>query len=65
MTTTRFERVAQLRVALPATTGGADAQIDRVAKEYIGQNRYPFRAEGEQRVRFVVTADRVRHQKQD
>jgi PPOX class probable F420-dependent enzyme len=45
-------------------TDGADEQIDRLAKKYLGQDRYPFRGQGEQRVRYVVTADRVRHQKQ-
>jgi len=54
----------EIRGTATATTDGADAQIDRLAKKYIGQDRYPFRAEGEQRVRFVVTDDRVRHQKQ-
>ena len=44
-------------------TDGADDQIDRLAKKYIGQDRYPFRSEGEQRVRYVVTADRVHHRK--
>ena len=42
---------------------GADEQIDRLAKKYIGQERYPFRSEGEQRVRYVVTAERVHHRK--
>ncbi|MGH3687407.1 MAG: hypothetical protein ACRDQ9_11350 [Pseudonocardiaceae bacterium] len=28
-------------------TEGADGQIDRLAKKYLGQDRYPFRGEGE------------------
>lgn len=54
----------EVRGTATRTTGGADEQIDRLAKKYLGQDRYPFRGEGEQRVRYVITADRVRHQKQ-
>lgn len=54
----------EVRGTATSATDGADEQIDRLAKKYIGQDRYPFRSEGEQRVRYVVTADRVRHQKQ-
>ena len=46
------------------TTDGADEHIDRLAKKYLGQDSYPFRQEGEQRVKYVVTPDLVRHQKQ-
>ncbi|MGB6161307.1 MAG: PPOX class F420-dependent oxidoreductase [Pseudonocardiaceae bacterium] len=54
----------EVRGTATSATDGADEQVDRLAKKYIGQDRYPFRSEGEQRVRYVVTADRVRHQKQ-
>lgn len=54
----------EIRGTATVTMDGAEEQIDRLAKKYIGQDRYPFRAEGEQRVRVVVTAQRVRHQKQ-
>jgi hypothetical protein len=54
----------EVRGTATSTTDGADEQIDRLAKKYIGQDQYPFRSEGEQRVRYVVTADRVRQQKQ-
>ncbi|MBV9144121.1 MAG: TIGR03618 family F420-dependent PPOX class oxidoreductase [Pseudonocardiales bacterium] len=54
----------EVRGTATRTTDGADEQIDRLAKKYLGQDRYPFRSEGEQRVRYVVTVDRVRHQKQ-
>jgi PPOX class probable F420-dependent enzyme len=43
---------------------GADAHIDRLAKKYLGKDSYPFRQEGEQRITFLVDADRIRHQKQ-
>jgi PPOX class probable F420-dependent enzyme len=54
----------EVRGTATRTTEGVDEQIDRLAKKYLGQDRYPFRGEGEQRVRYVVTADRVRHRKQ-
>jgi PPOX class probable F420-dependent enzyme len=43
---------------------GADEHIDQLAQKYIGQDKYPFRQPGEERVKFVVQPDRVRHQKQ-
>jgi PPOX class probable F420-dependent enzyme len=42
----------------------ADDHIDALAKRYIGQDKYPFRQEGEKRVKYVVDAGTVRHQKQ-
>jgi len=43
---------------------GADQHIDRLAKKFLGQDSYPFRQPGEQRITFLVDADRIRHQKQ-
>lgn len=54
----------EVRGTATGTTAGADEQIDRLAKKYIGQDRYPFRSDGEQRVRYVITPDHTRHQKQ-
>ena len=42
---------------------GADEHIDRLAKKYMGVDSYPFRQEGEQRITFLVDADRVVHRK--
>jgi len=42
----------------------ADDHIDRLAQAYIGQDKYPFRASGEVRKKYMITPDRVRHQKQ-
>ncbi len=42
----------------------ADDHINRLAKRYIGQDEYPFRAPGEVRQKYVITPQRVRHQKQ-
>lgn len=38
---------------------GADDQIDRLAKKYIGKDSYPFRAPGEQRVTVRITPNRI------
>jgi len=36
------------------TEQGADAHIDRMAKKYLGQDKYPFRQPGEVRVIYKV-----------
>ncbi len=41
---------------------GADDHIDRLAKKYLGVDSYPYRTPTEQRVTFVIDAERVRHQ---
>jgi len=38
---------------------GADAQIDRLAKKYLGKETYPFRAPGERRVSVRIAPFRV------
>ena len=45
-------------------TDGADEHINALSKKYIGQDEYPFRQPGEERIKFVVQPDRVRYQKQ-
>jgi len=48
-------------------TGGrddADRHINRLAKKYIDRDEYPFRAPGEVRLKYVITPDRIRYQKQ-
>ena len=41
------------------TEEGADEQIDRLAKKYLGKDEYPFRQPGERRVKAIVRAARV------
>jgi PPOX class probable F420-dependent enzyme len=41
------------------TTEGADPQIDRLAKKYLGKDEYPMRHEGEQRVKVRITPEHV------
>jgi PPOX class probable F420-dependent enzyme len=37
------------------TSNGADAHIDKMAKKYLGQDKYPFGQPGEVRVLFKIT----------
>jgi PPOX class probable F420-dependent enzyme len=53
----------EIRGRADATHDGADEHIDRLAKKYLGQDTYPYRRPGEQRVKFVVEPQRVRHAK--
>ena len=41
------------------THDGADAHIDKLAKKYLGQDTYPFRQPGEQRVIVKIEPERV------
>jgi PPOX class probable F420-dependent enzyme len=40
---------------------GADEHINALAKKYIGKDEYPYRQPGEQRIKFVIEPERVRH----
>jgi PPOX class probable F420-dependent enzyme len=46
------------------TTEGADEHIDGLAKKYLGQDKYPFRQPGEQRIKYTITPEHVRLVKQ-
>ncbi|MGH8010144.1 MAG: PPOX class F420-dependent oxidoreductase [Candidatus Binatia bacterium] len=41
------------------TEEGADAHIDSLAKKYLGQDTYPFRQAGEERVIYKIAVERV------
>jgi hypothetical protein len=41
------------------TTDGADAQIDKLAKKYLGKDEYPWRNAEEQRVKVRITPEHV------
>jgi PPOX class probable F420-dependent enzyme len=41
------------------TTEGADEQIDKLAKKYLGKDEYPWRNPSEQRVKVRIRPDRV------
>lgn len=54
----------EIRGKASGTTDGADEHINALAKMYIGQDEYPYRQPGEQRIKFVIQPERVRHQQQ-
>jgi PPOX class probable F420-dependent enzyme len=41
------------------TEQGADADIDKLAKKYLGKDRYPFRSAGEVRVIYKIRPEKV------
>jgi PPOX class probable F420-dependent enzyme len=41
------------------THEGADAQIDRMARKYLGLDSYPYRTSNEVRVIYRISADRI------
>jgi PPOX class probable F420-dependent enzyme len=41
------------------TEQGADAHIDKLAKKYLGQDKYPYRSEGEIRVIYKIVPNRA------
>ena len=43
------------------THEGADEHIDKLAKKYLGEDTYPFRAPGEQRVILRIEPEKVFH----
>jgi len=50
-----------LSVSGPAelTEDGADAQIDKLSKKYIGKDEYPWRKPEEKRVKVLIEPDKV------
>jgi PPOX class probable F420-dependent enzyme len=40
---------------------GADAHIDKLAKKYLGQDTYPYRQPGEERIIVRIAPDEVRY----
>jgi len=54
----------EIRGRASATTEGADEHINALTKKYINQDEYPFRQPGEERIKFVIEPDHIRHQKQ-
>jgi PPOX class probable F420-dependent enzyme len=41
------------------THEGADAQIDKLAKKYLGQDQYPWRKPTEQRLKVLIEPEKV------
>ena len=53
----------EIRGTATGSIDGADEHINALAKKYIDQDEYPFRQPGEQRIKFVIAPEHVRHQK--
>jgi PPOX class probable F420-dependent enzyme len=49
----------QVRGRAKGSTEGADEHIDALAKKYLGQDEYPFRQPGEERIKFVIEPEKV------
>ena len=52
------------KLGIPATTvqrrgRGADEHIDKLAKKYLGADKYPFRAPGEKRILLKIKPESV------
>ena len=41
------------------TESGADAHIDKMAKKYIGKDKYPWRAPGEVRILVKIAPEKI------
>jgi PPOX class probable F420-dependent enzyme len=54
----------EIRGKASASTEDADDHINALTKKYTGQDEYPWRQPGEQRVRFAISPDHVRYFKQ-
>ena len=49
-----YAHIAVRGKVVSATEDGADANIDALAKKYLGQDKYPFRQPGEVRVLYEI-----------
>jgi PPOX class probable F420-dependent enzyme len=54
----------EIRGTATSSTEDADEHINALAKKYLGQDEYPYRQPGEQRIKFVIRPTHVRHVKQ-
>jgi PPOX class probable F420-dependent enzyme len=54
----------EIRGEAQATTDGADEHINRLSKKFIDQDEYPYRQPGEQRIKFLIAPQHLRHVKQ-
>lgn len=53
-------RYMQIRgKVVEVTENGADAHIDSLAQKYLGQDKYPFRQPGEERIIYKIAVERV------
>jgi PPOX class probable F420-dependent enzyme len=55
-----YEQVMIRGRVVEMTHNGADAHIDRLAKKYLGVDKYPYRGPGEQRVIVKIAPEHIR-----
>jgi PPOX class probable F420-dependent enzyme len=55
----QYNVVALQGTVIDVTTNGADADIDALAKKYLGVDTYPMRSEDEVRIRVRVRTDHI------
>lgn len=53
----------EIRGTATATREGAKQHADRLTKKYMGLDEYPWHQPGDERVKFLITPERVRHVK--
>jgi PPOX class probable F420-dependent enzyme len=58
-----YDMVAVRGKVVEQTTNGADEHIDKMAKKYLGMDRYPRRAPGEKRLILKIKPDKVHRMK--
>lgn len=58
-----YEMVTVRGRVVEQTRTGADEHIDRMAKKYLGMDKYPFKIPGEQRVLLRIQPEKVFHQR--
>jgi len=56
-----YEWVSVTARLVEDTHDGADPHIDSLAKKYLGVDSYPYRKEGEQRIKFALAPERVHY----
>ena len=54
-----YRHVAVQGDVVDITEQGADAHIDKLAKKYLGKDKYPFRGPGEERVIYKIKLSKV------
>lgn len=54
-----YDKVVIRGRVLSQTNQGADAHIDKLAKKYIGKDRYPWRAPAEKRIIIKIEPNRI------
>jgi len=58
-----YNMVAIRGKVIEQTTKGAEDHIDKMAKKYLGMDKYPGRAPGEKRLLLKIKPDKVHHMK--